>query len=87
MARKAASSTTRQKVSTAMKLSIAAGAHISFISYLSYLLGWTWHTKQILAFLPLEFLLIFFTGGELFARHIAKMASISLKSEQNINSN
>ena len=76
IARLVASSITtrRQTVSTATKLSITAGAYISLVSYLSYILGWTWNAKQILALIPLGSLLIFFTGGELFARKIANVA-------------
>ena len=78
IARLVASSITtrRQAVSTATKLSINAGAHISLVSYLSYILGWTWNAKQIFALIPLGLLLIFFTGGELFARKIANVASM-----------
>ena len=72
--------TRRQTVSTAMKLTISAGAHVSFTSYLSYIVGWTWNAKLVFAFLPLWFLLLFFTGGELFAKHIANVAYISFQS-------
>lgn len=86
IARLAASSiiTRRQTVSTATKLSITAGAHISLVSYISYILGWTWNAKQILALIPLGLLLIFFTGGELFARKIANVASMQNYKPENI---
>lgn len=86
IARLVASSITtrRQTVSTATKLSITAGAHISLLSYLSYILGWTWNAKQILALIPLGLLLIFFTGGELFARKIANVASMQNYKPENI---
>lgn len=72
--------TRRQTVSTGMKLTMSAGAHISFTSYLLYVVGWTWNAKLVFAFLPLWFLLLFFTGGELFAKHIANVACISFQS-------
>lgn len=68
--------TRRHTVSTVMKLSITAGAHVSLVSYLSYILGWAWNAKQVLALIPLGLLLILFTGGELFARNIANVASM-----------